>query len=47
MVEERDPDLNKMDDISFDEIWEDHLERFSGGKQQEEEDSCAEMECIR
>ena len=24
MVEERDPDLNEMEDIRFDEIWEDH-----------------------
>ena len=24
VVEERDPDLNKMEDIRFDEIWEDH-----------------------
>ena len=24
MVEERDPDLDEMDDIRFDEIWEDH-----------------------
>ena len=24
MVEERDPDLDDMDDIRFDEIWEDH-----------------------
>ena len=23
MVEERDPDLDKMDDIRFDKIWED------------------------
>ena len=24
VVEERDPDLNEMEDIRFDEIWEDH-----------------------
>ena len=24
MAEERDTDLNKMEDISFDKIWEDH-----------------------
>ena len=24
MVEERDPDLNEMEDIRFDGIWEDH-----------------------
>ena len=24
MVEERDPDLNEMEDIRFDEIWENH-----------------------
>ena len=29
MVEERDPDLNEMEDIRFNKIWEDHWRDLS------------------
>ena len=47
MVEERYPDLNEMEDLRFDEIWEDHWRYITEGNDDKKEYSCPEAECIR